>query len=140
MNYAQPRFLYMRLHKQLVKIRHQKGLKQKEMAKKINMTTDGYAKLERGERQLKIPRLEQIAAALEMELKDFLEVDENMVLNASFHHVETCQHQNFYLNPATEMIPELEILRLTVEQQQREIELLTEQVGQLKEIIELMKK
>ncbi len=127
----------MRLHKKIALIRHQKGLKQKEMAKKVNMTTDGYAKLERGERQLKIPRLEQIAAALEMELKDFLEVDEKMVFKGPFHD-ESCQ--NNYVSPTKEMTQELETSRLLIEQQQREIELLREQVGQLKEIIELMRK
>jgi transcriptional regulator with XRE-family HTH domain len=135
MNYAQPRFLYMR--QKLANIRRQKGLKQTEMAKKVGMTTGGYAKLERGERQLKIPRLEQIAAALEMELKDFLEVDEKMVFKGPFHD-ESCQ--NNYVSPTKEMTQELETSRLLIEQQQREIELLREQVGQLKEIIELMKK
>ncbi len=131
----------MRLHKKIALIRHQKGLKQKEMAKKVNMTTDGYAKLERGERQLKIPRLEQIAAALEMELKDFLEVDEKTVFNASFYDQSCCyKSQNNHVKSDKEMTQELETSRLLIEQQQREIELLREQVGQLKEIIELMRK
>jgi hypothetical protein len=40
----------------------------------------------------------------------------------------------------TLVIGELETSRLLVEQQQREIELLREQVSQLKEMIELMRK
>jgi len=131
---------FMHLHEKMAEIRLQKGLTQKEMAKKIHMTTEGYAKLERGERQLKIRRLEQVAAALEMELKDFLEVDGKTVFNGSFHHVESCQNQNYYVGSSKEIVHELENLRLTVEQKDREIELLKEQISQLKQIIGLMRK
>jgi transcriptional regulator with XRE-family HTH domain len=107
------------------------------MAEKLNMSTTGYAKIERGETQLKIPRLEKIAAALEMELEDILRFNEKTVFKGPFHD-ESCQ--NNYVNPAKEMLRELETSRLLIEQQKREIELLKEQVSQLKQIIELMRK
>jgi len=129
----------MHLHEKVSLMRTLKGLTQEEMAEKLHMSTTGYAKIERGETQLKIPRLEKIVAALEMELKDFLSFDEKMIFNASFH-AGSCQNQNYYVNPAKEMVHELETLRLTVEQKERENGLLREQVGQLKQIIELMRK
>ncbi len=130
----------MHLHEKVSLMRTLKGLTQEEMAEKLNMSTTGYAKIERGETQLKIPRLEKIVAALEMELKDFLSFDEKMVFNASFHHVESCQNQTYYVNSAREIVHELETSRLVIEQKDREIELLKEQISQLKQIIELMRK
>jgi len=127
----------MHLYEKLAEIRHQKGLTQKEMAKKIHMTPEGYAKIERGERQLKIPKLEKIVAALEMELKDFLDFNEKTVFKGPFHD-ESCQ--NNYVDSAKEMIQKLETLQFLVEQKDKEINLLNEQVSQLKHIIELMQK
>lgn len=124
----------MRLHEKVAEFRHRKGLTQQELANKIHMKKGGYGKLERGERQLKIPRLRQIATALEMELKDILEGDEKTVLNASFCHIS----QNNYVNSTKDQ--EVEKLRFVIEQQQRENELLREQVSQLKEMVELMRK
>jgi endonuclease IV len=93
---------------------------------------------------LKIPRLEKITVALGIELKELLGVDEKITFHASFHNQSGCQssyqNESFYVNSAKEMAHELETSRLTVEQKEREIELLREQVGQLKEIIELMRK
>ncbi len=114
------------------------------MADKLSMSTTGYAKIERGETQLKVPRLEKIVGALEMELKDFLSFDEKILFTASFHDES---HQNNYVNSAKEMVHELEILRLTVKQKDKEIHLLSEQikllieqVNQLKELIKLKNK
>lgn len=130
----------MQLHEKIARIRFRKGLKQKQIAKRLHMSVTGYAKIERGERQLKIPRLEKIAAALEMELEDILRFNEKTVSHASFHDQSGCQNQNFYVNSSKEMVHELETSRLLIEQQKREIELLKEQVNQLKQIIELMRK
>ncbi len=134
----------MHLHEKLGLIRLLRGLTQEEMADKLSMSTTGYAKIERGETQLKVPRLEKIVGALEMELKDFLSFDEKILFTASFHDES---HQNNYVNSAKEMVHELEILRLTVKQKDKEIHLLSEQikllieqVNQLKELIKLKNK
>jgi len=134
----------MHLHEKIALIRTFKGPTQEEMAEKLHMSTTGYAKIERGETQLKIPRLEKIVAVLGIELKDFLSFDETMVLNASSHD-KSCQ--NNYVNPAKEIMQELETSRLVIEQKERENGLLKEQVSQLheqisqlKQIIELMRK
>jgi len=127
----------MHLYEKVSLMRILKGLTQEKMAEKLNMSTTGYAKIERGETQLKIPRLEKIVKALGIELKDFWNFDERMIFNASSHD-ESCQ--NNYVNPAKEMIHELETSRLLIEQQKREVELLKEQISQLKQIIELMRK
>lgn len=136
---------FMHLHEKIGLIRTLKGLTQEEMAEKLNMSITGYAKIERGETQLHINRLEKIVAALEMELKDLFSFDEKMVFNASLFfnssfHDQCFQDYRNYVNSAKEIIRELETSKLIIEQKDREISLLNEQIDQLKRIIELMKK
>ena len=42
------------------------------MAEKLAMSAGGYAKIERGETQLNIPRLEQLAAIFKVDMWDLL--------------------------------------------------------------------
>ena len=54
---------------------------QEEMAEKLAMSAGGYAKIERGETQLNIPRLEQLATIFKVDMWDLLKSGNNgMVL------------------------------------------------------------
>lgn len=129
----------MHLHEKVSFFRTLKGLTQEQMAEKLGMSTTGYSKIERGETKLQTDRLEKIVAVLGMELKDFVSFNEKMVFNTSFH--DQCLHtQNLSINLSRELEYELEKLRLIVQQKDAENVLLREQINQLKEIIELIKK
>ena len=52
----------METHEKIRLIRELNKWSQEEMAEKLAMSAGGYAKIERGETQLNIPRLEQLAA------------------------------------------------------------------------------
>jgi transcriptional regulator with XRE-family HTH domain len=54
------------------KRREMKGLRQQDMADKLNMTTRTYQNLESGTTRLDLERLEQIAGILEMQMEDLL--------------------------------------------------------------------
>lgn len=60
-------------------LRENKHLTQEEMALKLNMSTTGYAKIERGETRLNIPRLEQIAEIFGMDILEFM-ADEQKII------------------------------------------------------------
>lgn len=130
----------MHLHEKIGIFRVLKGLTQEEMAHKLNLSTTGYAKIERGETKLQTDRLEKIVAIFGVDLKDFVSFDEKMVFNASFHHNEGCQHQSYHIDSAKELTYEIEKLQLINKQKEEENKLLREQIEQLKDIIELMKK
>ncbi len=130
----------MHLHEKVGFFRILKGLTQEEMADKLNLSTTGYAKIERGETKLQTDRLEKIVAVLGVELKDLVSFDEKMVFNASFHHNESCQHQSYHIDSAKELTHEIEKLQLINKQKEEENKLLREQIEQLKDVIELMKK
>jgi|WetSurMetagenome_2_1015567.scaffolds.fasta_scaffold19363_2 transcriptional regulator with XRE-family HTH domain len=123
----------MRLHEKISFIRNLKGLKQDEMAQKLNMSESGYAKIERGETKLQNPRIEKIAEALEIETEDLMSFNERSICITSFHDHSLQIVQNNYANLTIELNNELEKFKFMVEQKDKEI-------AYLKEIIELMKK
>ncbi|MEN9849181.1 MAG: hypothetical protein RL368_1921 [Pseudomonadota bacterium] len=129
----------MQLGEKVGLMRTLKGLTQEDMAVKLNMSVTGYAKIERGETKLQNPRLEKIAEALGIELKDLLNFDEKNIFHASFNDQCLQFSQNIYINSAIELTQELEKMRVMLEAKNKEISLLNEQVSQLKEIIVLMK-
>ena len=74
---------------------------QEEMANKLGMSTNGYAKIERGQRRLDLPKLEQIAEVFGMDLVDLLEFDDkNMVcvINENQFHSTVCLVNKHTLN------------------------------------------
>ena len=74
-------------------LRELNHLSQEEMANKLGMSTNGYAKIERGQRRLDLPKLEQIAQVFGMDLVDLLEFDDkNMVcvINENQFHSTVC--------------------------------------------------
>lgn len=130
----------MELGEKVSLMRTLKGLTQEEMAVKLNMSTTGYAKIERGETKLQNPRLEKIADVLGIALTDLLNFDAQNVFKASFHDQCSYNSQNvIYINSAIELTHELEKMRVKLEAKDKEVELLNEQLNQLKEIIGLMK-
>lgn len=63
------------------KIREIKGLKQETVALKLGLTTNGYGKIERGESQINLDRLNQIAEIFDVNPNDILNFDENTIYN-----------------------------------------------------------
>ena len=62
----------METHEKIRLIRELNKWSQEEMAEKLAMSAGGYAKIERGETQLNIPRLEQLAAIFKVDMWDLL--------------------------------------------------------------------
>lgn len=62
----------MKSYEKIRELRENHHLTQEEMALKLNLSTTGYAKIERGETRLNIPRLEQIAEILDVDIMEFM--------------------------------------------------------------------
>lgn len=123
-------------------VRTLKGWSQEEMAEKLNMSVTGYAKIERGETKLHIPRLEKIAEVLGIEVKELFEDNQSVSVAFNNKHIQNVQNIQCYqahVNSAIELTQELEKSRLLVEQKDKQLDLLMQQLEQLKEIIALMK-
>ena len=124
----------MEVNEKVKKLRQLNNLTQEQMAEKLNLSFDGYQKLERGERQFDINKLERIAAVFGITLPELFAIDENSTIciineknqtsNILFISQKTDQISQVYNNNPNDLIAENEKLKLTVEHQNREIELL----------------
>jgi transcriptional regulator with XRE-family HTH domain len=122
-------------------IRSFRGWTQENMADKLGISTYAYAKIERGETDVNFSRLQQIAEVMEIDLPRLIGLDEKTVFNLAGTH--NTQGDNWYLNSSTEKIEckyELEKAHLIIEQQKKEMELLKQQINDLREMIYLLKK
>ena len=62
----------MKINKKIKRLREGKHWSQEEVAQKLNMSKNGYAKIERGETSASLGRLEQVAAVLGIGLCELL--------------------------------------------------------------------
>lgn len=147
----------MQLNDKLRTLRELNDFSQEDMADKLQMSTNGYAKIERGERRLDIPKLEQIVAIFGMDLMEFINFDVNRAVNLihenkqsiiyqinknsqqnTYFGSEDLQHEieklNLIISHKDELLAQKEHeLNQTIEQKQREIDLLQELVNTLKQ-------
>jgi transcriptional regulator with XRE-family HTH domain len=73
----------MELPKKLKLIRSFKSWTQEDIAEKLGISTHAYAKIERGETDVNLSRLQQIAEVMEIELSQLFGLDEKNVFNLS---------------------------------------------------------
>jgi len=115
-------------------MRQLKEFSQEEMAEKLELSLNGYANIERGETDVQMSRLEQIAKIFDMDLMELLNFGEKNILyftgnNSPFSSNNVnCKDIGY----SKEAQFEIQKLQLIVEQQLKEI-------AYLKEIIELTK-
>ena len=133
----------MQIHEKIKFFRHSKGFTQVQMAERLNITPVTYSNIERGESNISMKRLEEIANVMEVDILDLLSLGERnvLVLHGNTTNSLYCFLQNVNFSEKQETLPfELQKTHLLLEQQNKQISLLEEEVKYLKEIIELLKK
>jgi transcriptional regulator with XRE-family HTH domain len=125
----------MKVHDKIRSIRQSKGWTQPDMAYKLDMSVNGYANIERGETDVQISRLEQIAETFGIELLELFCFGEKNVFylaadnNQNSFNCKNLQSTDFS-NDKKELEHELDKARLLLQQQEKEI-------AYLKDIISL---
>ena len=114
----------MDIAKNLANLRKEHHFTQEQMAEKLQMSKNGYAKLERGESKLNIEHLQQIANVFNIDIVDLLKEERDFSLLIGDNHGN-------YANKYYDNAQELEKLQLIIdhqkqllEQKDKEIELL----------------
>lgn len=80
---------------------------QEDMAEKLAMSPGGYAKIERGESQLSVPRLEQLAAIFKVDMWELMKSGHNgLVLQ-----INEGDNGEFALYASGDMSGKLELLK-----------------------------
>ncbi|PQJ95582.1 XRE family transcriptional regulator [Chromatium okenii] len=130
----------MHIHEKLKVMRQYKGWSQEEMAEKLGYSLNGYAKIERGETDVKVDQLGKIAKAMGMDLQQLLNLNDKNVFNL----VESCNHSNIshgnIVLTETQCGNELEKALLLLQERDKEIDNLKQQISQLKQINVLLEK
>ena len=125
-----------------------KGLTQEEVADKLNLSVNGYGKIERGNCDINLHRLEQIAEVFGIEVIELLGTTDTNLFNLSFsssctnyctNNMDTQNNHNYSTFENSELKSELEKQQLIIQLKDKEIELRDEKIRHLTEVIELLK-
>ena len=133
----------MQLHEKISLMRKIKGWSQEKIAEKLNMSINGYSKIERGETDVQLSRLENIARIFGIKLLDLINFDDNKILNFSSSYGDSHDNNfNNYINNQNSKSFEYEIekMSLIIEHKNQEIFHLRKELEQSEQIINLLKK
>lgn len=124
-------------------LREDRNLTQADLAEQLNMSVTGYAKLERGESQIKMDRLHQIANILQVGVEELIatETEGLLVFHNSNDNFSNASHFSLALgDPALQS--EIKHLHYIIEAKnelldarEREIESLKQQISALNKVI-----
>ena len=134
----------MPIHEKIRLLRQVKGLTQEEVADRLNLSVNGYGKIERGNCNINLHRLEQIAEVFGVEPIDLLGTVDRNVFNYSCTnnmstHMETQNNTNYSTLQHSELQSELEKQQLMIQLKDQEIELRDEKLRHLTEVVELLR-
>lgn len=126
----------MKVHEKIRLIRESKKLSQEDMAEKLNMSLNGYAKIERGETKSFNPKLEKIAGVLEMDLLELMPDDKHICLISGDN---TNNGSNVIIGSPIELAFEIQKLQLINVHKDETIAYLKQDIARLTELLELYK-
>ena len=121
----------MSLNQKIRTLREQHLLSQEEMAEKMQMSLNGYAKIERGETKLRLDKLEKIAQIFSMDVVDLISLsDKNVCFMVSDN-----LGSNYY---NSEMDNEVDKLKLIIAHKDEILEKQRNELQALQKIISLL--
>lgn len=112
-------------------MRQLKGWSQEQMAEKLEMSPNGYANIERGETDVRLSRLEQIAEIFGVGLTELMSFGERSILYYCGDNNTINNLQTLNASPET-LLMELQKHQILLQEKDKEIKY-------LKEIISLLK-
>ena len=130
----------MQVHEKIRSIRQSKNWSQEKMAEKLKMSTNGYAKIERGETKAHIPKLEQIAEILGLDLMELLASGEKNVFCLVADNSPNSSNVSQFTGTSNEIALEIQKQQLTIEHQKELLKQKDKDISRLEEIIQLLKK
>lgn len=123
----------MQIGDKIKKIRDLKGLKQEEVAEKLNITPQAYGKIERNETKLDTERLHQIAEIFGITTEDIQGFDDKNMFVNNLKECENSQGTYFIMNNFSDTDKLYPLLEKVIAQQQEEIRFLREQLAKFLE-------
>lgn len=110
---------------------------QEEVAEKLGMSTTGYAKIERGQTNVSVEKLKQIAAIFNINVSQLLDDNEKFIIcSIGDNH----SNYNNYFSVNEKLASENEKLKLEIQLKDQLLNQKDNEINSLKEIIALLKK
>ena len=130
----------MKVYDKIRALREERQWSQEELAAKLGLSANGYAKIERGETRLNLPRLEQLAEIFDTDIVNLITQEDgrySLSVNNIGDNISSDNYQNIY-NSQIQMAAEIEKLQLTVKHQAEMLAQKERELAALQEIIRLM--
>ena len=125
----------MKTYEIIRSLREERDWSQKDMAEKLEMSVNGYAKIERGETSISMVRLEQIATIFNVDIHDLLPTNDSNSVCLVIRG-DNNQGSNFY-NAEQELLLEIEKLKVTLQHKEELLSQKERELTNLYSIIEL---
>ncbi|WP_432745025.1 helix-turn-helix transcriptional regulator [Haemophilus influenzae] len=125
----------MSVNEKIRKVRESKAWSQEQMAEKLNMSLNGYAKIERGETKLYLDKLEQIAQVFDIDVVELMQFDGK---NICFQ-IESPLSSVYQGGGETQMLIEIERLKLELSHAREKEGLLNKLLEQKDDEIKMLK-
>ena len=116
----------MSVNEKIRKFREAKDWSQEQMAEKLNMSLNGYAKIERGESKIYLDKLEQIAQVFDIDVVELMQSDGK---NICFQ-IESPLDSVYQGGGETQLLIEVERLKLALSHAREKEELLNKLLEQ----------
>ena len=126
----------MKTFEKIRKMREEKHWSQEEMAGKLNMSINGYAKIERGETRLNLPRLEQISEIFETDILDLIQTGGR---GLSYQVGDNNSDIAFYATASHELAAEIARLKLIINHKDELLAQQARELATLQEMVTLLK-
>ncbi|OOF58841.1 helix-turn-helix domain-containing protein [Rodentibacter genomosp. 2] len=126
----------MSVNEKIRKIREAKGWSQEQMAENLNMSLNGYTKIERGDSKIYLYKLEQIAHVFNIDVVEMMRSDSK---NICFQINENSYLSTNYYGDNEALMIENERLKLSLSYNQQLLEQKDNEIQLLKEMVSLLK-
>lgn len=110
---------------------------QEKMAEKLDMSTNGYAKIERGQTKLSFEKLQQIANIFNIDILELITSNEKGLICLIS---ENSDNSSNYYGANDVLVAENDKLKLVIKHKEEVISRLLSEIETLKEMVALLKK
>ncbi|MFP5074350.1 helix-turn-helix domain-containing protein [Neisseria sp. WLZKY-1] len=129
-----------KIYEKIRALREERQWSQEELAAKLGLSANGYAKIERGETRLNLPRLEQIAEVFDTDILTLIIPDDSKY-SLSINNIGDNISDNYQniCDGRTNADGEIEKLQLMLKHQSEMLAQKERELAALQEIIRLMR-
>ncbi|SOD65632.1 helix-turn-helix domain-containing protein [Alysiella filiformis DSM 16848] len=128
----------LKSHEIIKNLRLEKNWSQKDVAEKLNISVNGYSKMERGKSSINTERLNELAAIFDVSPHDLLPNDQNGNCLIIKGNNNNNQHSNFYHAPQ-DIVNEIEKLQLKIQYQEQLLQQQARELQNMQNLIDLLK-